>query len=272
MASDLVPCVGGRRNTVERRWAIVEDVQRNNRLSVAELSHQFDVSQATIRRDLAYLDQVGLLQRVHGGAQALSLAEQTFLFDARLLQHAEVKRAIGRLAAQLIRPGDTVFLDSGTTVLEIARSISSELLDSGGLTVVTRSLVIACEFRTRPNTRLVLLGGMYAHDFDTFVGSKVKHALQGMHVDTLFIGTDGVTADRGMTTDNLSEVELYPVMTGCADRVVVVTDSSKIGVNQLQATLSLDQIHAFITDTGAPDDFVRMLRARGIEVILAQTP
>ena len=269
MESDLVSRrAGSRHNTTERRWAIVEEVQRNQRLSVCDLSDQFGVSEATIRRDLASLERRGLLQRVHGGAQAISLAEQAFLFDARLLQNTEVKRAIGQAASELIHPGDTIFLDSGTTTLEIARSIPVPLLDSGGLTVVTRSLVIACEFRSRPSTRLVVLGGMYAHEFDTFVGAEVKHALQGIHVDTLFIGTDGVTADRGLTTDNLLEVDLYPDMVRSADRVVVVTDSSKIGVSQLQATVSFDKIHAFITDTGAPEDFVHMLREMQVEVIL----
>lgn len=272
MESDATSCETSRRNTVERRWAVVEDVQRNQQLSVADLSQRFGVSEATIRRDLDYLEQMGLLQRVHGGAQAVSLAEQTFLFDARLLHNTEVKCAIGRAASKLIHPGDTIFLDSGTTVLEIARNIQPALLDSGRLTVITRSLVIASEFRSRPNTRLVVLGGMYTHDFDTFVGSRVKHALHGLHVDTLFLGTDGVTADRGLTTDNLSEVDLYPDMVRCADRIVVVTDSSKIGVDQLQAIVSLDQVHVFITDTGAPDDFLRMLREKGTEVILASRP
>ena len=88
---------GSRQNTTERRWAIVEEVQRNQRLSVADLSQQFGVSEATIRRDLASLERRGLLQRVHGGAQAVSLAEQAFLFDARLLPNTGVKRAIVRI-------------------------------------------------------------------------------------------------------------------------------------------------------------------------------
>jgi DeoR/GlpR family transcriptional regulator of sugar metabolism len=261
-------CATGKRDTVGRRWAIVEQVQRNQHLSVAKLSERFGVSEATIRRDLAYLEQMGLLERVHGGAQALSLAEQTFLFDARLLQNRQIKCAIGRIGAGLVRPGDIIFLDSGTTVLEVARSVSPALLDSGGLTVITRSLVIASEFRNRPSTRLVVLGGVYGHDFDTFVGGTVEQALRGMHADTLFIGTDGVTAERGLTTDNVLEAGLYPIMVQCADRVVVVADSSKIGANQLQAILPLDQIHVFITDTDAPDGFVNMLRETGVEVIL----
>ena len=110
------------------------------------------------------------------------------------------------------------------------------------------------------------------HEFDDFVGAQVEDALQGMHVHTLFIGTDGVIAERGLTTDNVLEAGLYRSMATCADRVVVVTDSSKIGINKLQAILAFDDIHAFITDSAAPPEFVKFLRERGIEVILVPQP
>jgi DeoR/GlpR family transcriptional regulator of sugar metabolism len=272
METDGMYSAGMRQGVAERRWGIAEEVQQRRQLSVAQLSQRFEVSQATIRRDLAALEQMGLLQRVHGGAQALSTAQQTFTFDGRLLQNREIKRSIGRVAAGLIRPGDIAFFDSGTTVLEVARNMSPSIFEGGGLTAITRSLVIACEFRKHPQTRLVVLGGIYVHEFDTFVGSKAEHALQGIHTDVLFIGTDGVTLDRGLTTDNMMEAGLYPIMARCADKVVVVADSSKIGVNQVQAILPLDDIHVFITDTGAPERFVKALRDRGIEVILVRRP
>jgi DeoR/GlpR family transcriptional regulator of sugar metabolism len=272
MEIDRIRGAGMRQDVVERRWSIAEEVQQRRQVSVAQLSQWFDVSRATVRRDLAYLEQMGLLQRVHGGAQALSTAQQTFTFDARLLQNREIKRSIGKVAAGLIRPGDTAFFDSGTTVLEVARNIPPSIFEGGGLTAITRSLVIACEFRSHPQTRLVALGGIYVHEFDTFVGSKAEHALQEIHADVLFIGTDGVTLDRGLTTDNMMEAGLYPVMARCADQVVVVTDSSKIGVNQVQAILPLDAIHVFITDTGAPEGFVKALRDTGIEVVLVRRP
>lgn len=264
------PCINGKSPTVERRWGVLQEVQQKYEVSVRELSERFDVSLATIRRDLSYLEQKGLLQRTHGGAQALSLADQTFLFDARMMQRTEVKCSIGRTAAQLIEPGASIFLDSGTTVLEVARHIPEKLAEGGGLTAITRSLLIASELRTQRQTRLLILGGIYVHDFDTIVGSQVESALREIHVDTLFIGTDGVTSDY-LTTDNLMEATLYPIMAQSADRIVVVTDSTKIGVRQLQAILPLSQIHTFVTDAAAPDDFVRLLREQDIEVLLAPT-
>lgn len=260
------------RHTDERRRAISQTLVDHSRASVHELSRKFGVSQVSIRRDLEFLEGMGLIRRVHGGAETLMRPGQTSLFDVRLLQNDDVKRAIGKAAAALIAPGSSIMLDSGTTVLEVARNIPPTLLNEGGLTIVTRSLVAASELRKFHNTRLIVLGGIYVPKFDVFVGSQVESALQSIHVDILFMGIDGVTCDRGLTTDNVLEASLYKIMVRCASRVVVVTDSTKIGVNQLQAILSFDEVHTFITDSGASDSFVRTLRDQGTEVLLVPRP
>ena len=112
---------------------------------------------------------------------------------------------------------------------------------------------------------------MYLHDFDVFYGSQVETALQPMGVDTLFIGTDGITVERGLTTGNLLEVGLYPSLVSSCRRVVVVVDSSKIGVEQLQTIVSLDDVHSLVVDDAADAGVVGALRERGIEVILTPT-
>jgi len=259
------------RGTIDRRWKVLQHVHEARQASVAELSRHMGVSKTSIRRDLRHLEQMGLVHRIHGGAEPIPQFGNTSAFAVRKLQNVEAKRAIGKAAASLIQPGDTILLDSGTTVLEIARHIPRELLNNGGLTVVTRSLFIAYEFRNLNRVRLVVLGGMYLHDFDVFYGSQVADALQPMGVDTLFIGTDGITAERGLTTDNLLEVGLYPMLVGCCRRVVVVADSSKIGVEQLQTIVSLDDVHSLVMDDATDAGFVGALRERSIEVILAPT-
>ena len=140
------------------------------------------------------------------------------------------------------------------------------------LTVVTRSLVIAGELRRHRQVRLILLGGIYVHDLDDFVGSQVEFALQGLHVNTLFIGTDAVSPERGLTTDNLLEAQLYRLIVRVADQAVVVADSSKIGAHKLQMILPFEEIHTFVTDSDAPTEFVQMLRDKGVNVILAPKP
>ncbi|MGE5602447.1 MAG: DeoR/GlpR family DNA-binding transcription regulator, partial [Nitrososphaerales archaeon] len=215
------------------------------------------------------LEQGGLVRRVHGGAQAVGRPGQTAQYDARLLDSVPAKRAIGQAAAALIRPGESILADSGTTVLEVVRAIPPALLENGNLTVVTRSLVIAGELRRYRQVRLIVLGGIYVHDLDDFVGSQVESALQEMHVNTLFIGTDGITPDRGLTTDNVLEAQLYRLIVRIADRVVVVADSSKIGAPKLQTILPFEEIDYLVTDAGAPEDAVRVLRDQSVSVVLA---
>lgn len=253
----------------DRRWAIVQEVQRHGWVSVSQLKQLFDLSEVSIRRDLEYLDRQGLVQRVHGGAQAVVRSGQMGLFQTRLLHNVDAKRAVANAAAGLIQPRDRLLLDSGTTVLEVARAIPRKLKDTGELTIMTRSLAIASELRDERNIRLFLLGGMYAPDYDTLVGTEVERALKDIHVDKLIMGADGVIPERGLTSDNVLEVNLFRAMVACAEQVVVVTDSSKIGSNYLQTVLPFDSIHVFVTDSDAPADFQATLRQRGIEVIVA---
>ena len=258
-----------RHRTTERHGALLEHLSLVGEASIADLSRDLGVSQVSIRRDLEYLAARNLLRRTRGGAQTLTQPGQVSVFDARLRTNLPVMAAIGARAAALVEPGDTILLDSGTTVLEVARHLPASLINDRGLTVVTRSLSIAAEFRQRTRVRLFVLGGMYLHEFDTFVGEQVEQALRNLHVGALFMGTDGISAARGLTTDNALEAPLYRTMVGVADRVIVVADAGKIGVEKLQATVPLEGIHTFVTDEAAPVEFIDLLRSRGVDVLTA---
>jgi DeoR/GlpR family transcriptional regulator of sugar metabolism len=258
-----------RSSTTERHGALLAHLARVGEANIADLSRALGISEISVRRDLEYLAARNLLRRTRGGALSHARPGRVSVFDARLLTNVAAKQRIGRAAAALIQPGDTVLLDSGTTVLEVARQLPPAMLDDGGLTVITRSLAIASEFRYRPRVRLFALGGMYLHEYDTFVGQQVANALEGLHVRTLFIGSDGVSPARGLTTDNVLEAPLFQAMARVADRVVAVADAAKIGVDRLQATIPFEGIHAFVTDQAAPPEFIAMLRAGGVEVIVA---
>lgn len=258
-----------RSSTTERHGALLAYLARVGEASIADLSRDLQVSEASVRRDLEFLASRNLVRRMRGGAQSVERPGQVSVFDARLRTNTGMKQRIGALAAALVQAGDTILLDSGTTVLEVARHLLAPLLEDGGLTVITRSLAIACEFRYRPNVRMFVLGGLYLHEYDTFVGQQVADALDGLHVRTLFIGSDGVSLARGLTTDNVLEAPLFRAMSRIADRVVVVADASKIGLDKLQVTVPFDTIHTFVTDETAPAEFLDMLRARSVEVIVA---
>lgn len=256
----------------DRDGQILQEVLRSHFVSTTQLARQFGVSTVAIRRNLADLEQAGLVKRVHGGVQAVARPGQVAQYNARLFESIAAKRAIGQVAAGLIRPGDTLLLDSGTTVLEVARAMPQSLVENGNLTVVTRSLVLAGELRLHRQMRLILLGGIYVHDLDDFVGAQVEYGLQGLHVNTLFIGTDGISVECGITTDNVLEAQLYRLIARVADQVVVVADSSKIGNQKLQTILPFEEIHTLVTDACAPADFIHRLRAKSVNVVLAPVP
>jgi DeoR/GlpR family transcriptional regulator of sugar metabolism len=272
LKSDLMPRTSAADSRKDRDGQILQEVLRSTFVSTADLARQFGVSTVAIRRNLADLEQGGLVKRVHGGVQAVTRPGQVAQYNARLLESVATKRAIGQAAAGLIRPGDTLMLDSGTTVLEVARAIPASLLENSNLTVVTRSLVIAGELRLQRQVRLMVLGGIYVHDLDDFVGAQVEYGLQGLHVNMCFIGTDGLSVERGITTDNVLEAQLYRLIACVADQVVVVADSSKIGNQKLQTILPFDEINTLVTDTCAPTNFVQALRDKGVNVVLAPAP
>jgi DeoR/GlpR family transcriptional regulator of sugar metabolism len=257
------------RRPIERQGSLLAYLNEAGEATVEQLSRELGASEVSIRRDLEALGQQGLVRRVRGGARSIARPGQVSVFEARLRTNTAAKAAIGRLAATLVQPGETVLLDSGTTVLDLARHLPASLLGKGGLTVVTRSLSIAAEFRRHSGVRLIVLGGLYLHEFDTFVGDQVDSALRTLHVGTLFIGTDGVGATRGLTTDNALEAPLYRAMAGVAGRVIVLADATKIGVEKLQATVPLEGIHTFITDAAAPAGFVDLLQGLGVQVLIA---
>lgn len=256
----------------DRQWAIVREVERKQRVNVTELSQQFGVSEVLIRRDLERLNSLGLVRRIHGGAEALPRPAHPTAYNLRLLRNSAVKRALGAAAAELLGAGRSVFLDSGTTVLEVARNIPRVLPQGNTLTVATRSLLVASELGAERNIRLYVLGGMYQPDFDTFIGSQAESALQGLHVDVLFMGADGITAERGASTDLVQEADMYHAMVRCAERVVVVADSTKVGVDTLQAILPCADIDVLVTDSRAPAHVLAALRSAGVEVVEVPHP
>lgn len=257
--------------SIERRQAIYEEIQHQRRVRVSALSLKFGISEVSIRSDLDYLETHGLIRRIHGGAEAVGGIDRRTPFEARRLQNVAEKRSIADEAVRLIEPHQVIFLDSGSTVLEIARRIPETLLSSGGLTIITRSLAIADVYRSHRDIRLIVLGGIYAHDYDTFIGPQVMNSLPEIHADLLFAGTDGITIDFGVTTDNLLEKDIHQLMVTRADHIAVVTVSSKIGIKNVQGVFPIEAMHTFITDSHAPHFFLDSLRDRGINVIVVST-
>ena len=252
----------------ERRDYILDMLERNQMVKVSELSERFRVSDVSIRRDLERLEQFGLLKRIHGGAVANPNVGLDRSHSAKMQRRIEEKQCIGRAAAELVHAGDRIIFDSGTTVVQVARSISGDLLTSGNLAAITASVPIVRELGPWKGVHLILLGGVYLPDYETVVGPQTIDSLKELRADKMFLGTDGLTFSSGVTTANMLEAEVDKAMVEIVREIIVVADSSKIGVAGLVSIVPLTRIDKLITDTKAPSDFVTALQEHGVEVIL----
>lgn len=256
------------RKVEERRVAIIREIMEEGLVTVPELSQKFGISQVSIRRDLTELDRRGLLKRIHGGAISVPRVIIERSHDEKMHQRIDEKRRIGRAAADMIREGEVIILDSGTTVLQVARHIPRTLLNKGPLTVITSSIPIILELGSWKGVNLIALGGIYLPEQEVLVGPQTIAHLKNLHADKFFTGADGFTMSDGVTTATVLGAEPMRAMVKVSQEVIVVFDSSKIDRRGLTTSVPLTQINTVITDVGAPADFVAAVRERGIEVIL----
>jgi DeoR/GlpR family transcriptional regulator of sugar metabolism len=252
----------------KRREYILEELKRCQQVKVSNLSERFGVSEVSIRRDLGLLENLGLLKRVHGGAIPNPGMGGGQTNSAKRQRQVEEKERIGRAAAELIREGHRLIFDSGTTVVHLARNIPVDLLNSGNLTIITNSMPVVQELGPWKGVQLILLGGIYLPEYETAVGPQTVNNLKGLFADKMFLGTDGLSFSHGLTTANVLEAEVDKAMVEAASEIIVVADSSKIGVVGLATIMPLARIDKLITDANAPADFVAALREQGVEVTL----
>jgi len=248
----------------ERRRAILELVNRDGRVLVADLAHQFDTSQVTIRKDLELLHGQRQLHRTHGGALP---ARDRALDDPTLREkeqlHRKEKTLIAAAAARMVQKGQVVILDSGTTTTAIARA----LREFQNLTVVTNAVNIAAEL-AGTSIEVILTGGTLRKNSFSLVGPMADDTLRHLSADLLFLAVDGFDVRYGLTTPNLLEAKVNRVMIEVAQRTVVVCDSSKFGRRSLSLIAPTSTIHEVISDRAIPRPDLRVLKKAGIEVTL----
>ena len=248
----------------ERLGEILDRVVENGSADVAALAQEFDVSAATIRRDLQTLHGLGLVRRTHGGAlpKPAGLEMPIGYKAARQLRE---KRAIGVAAAKLIKDGDVVSMTGGTTATEVARALA----DRRDLTVVTNALNIAAELVARPNIRLVVIGGNARHASYELVGPAAEAMIAQYHLDVAFVGTDGFTVGEGCTTHDEMEAHTDLAFIRQAARTVVIADSSKIGKVTFARICGPEVVNTLVTDSGIDPDMQSAIESANIEVIAA---
>lgn len=249
----------------ERRRRILELLQRQERVRVADLVRRFRVSAVTARGDLDVLAESRRIVRSHGGALRALDPPRDLPVAVKASRHHAEKVRIGRAAAHLIREGETIILDSGSTTMEVARAIGTLGLRS--LTVITNALTIAIELGRCAEIRVIVLGGMVRHDALSLVGPHADEALAGLNADRLFLGVDGLDLALGLSTPDVLEARLNALMMRVSREVTVVADASKFGRRSLSVIGALDGVHRVITDRSASPQVLRKLRSRKIAVM-----
>jgi DeoR family transcriptional regulator of aga operon len=248
----------------ERRRRICELLRVEGSVRVDALAARFGTSEVTIRADLTLLESDGALTRTHGGA--LSLPEGDQPLNVKQLQHHAEKLRIAEAAARLIRDGETIILDSGTTTAEIARRIRA--LELKSINVITNALNIAALLIDIPSVRLIMPGGILRRESNSLSGPMAEAALGTLTADRLYLGADGVDPQIGVMTPHVGEAELNAKMIAMSRQVVVVADSSKFTRRNISLIARVEQLHMLITDRDAPAEAIDQLRQRGVEVRL----
>ncbi len=250
---------------LERQSLIRKLVKTQGRVTVPELSHQFSVSDATIRRDLDELMSQGWVRRTHGGAVNIERVAREQPMLQRVGKHQAEKKRIGYAAAQLVEKNETIFLGSGTTALEVARHLTVDI----PLTVLTNSLLVVSELSDHQNIELVVFGGMLRKSELSMFGHIAERAAKEFRADRVIMGMYSIDIQHGFTNDYLPEVTTDRTFLGIAPQVVIVADSSKFGRVSSVLVAPVTAANIMVTDKSAPPDVVDDLRDLGIEVILA---
>jgi DeoR/GlpR family transcriptional regulator of sugar metabolism len=249
---------------VRRRQRIGSIVEARRAVRLEELSVELGVSQATVRRDLDELAATGRLRRVHGGAVAVDERLDEPHFDTKAATAVAEKLRIAERAVGLLAQDDTVYLDSGSTVLAAARLLHGW----SRLTVVTNSLPAAAELVGR-GPRLIVIGGELRATSRALVGPLTRLLLDDLHVDRALMGTFALSLDDGLTTTDPAEAYTKQLVMRRAREVILLADSTKLGTHSFVAAGRLDDVDTLVTDVGIDERLVRTLKRRGIRVIAA---
>lgn len=256
-------------STKGRRSMILQKLKSNSSVSVAELSREFGVSEVTIRKDLNILYERNLVIRTHGGAilgsNPVTTYEDVHINSKRLIHYRE-KKAIGKAAAALIKDGDTIMLDSGTTTLEIARNLHK----FQRLTIITNAINVAVELLAYKRFNVIMLGGNLRETSQSTVGPVSESVLKMFYCDKLFLGVDSFNMESGLSTPSIEEANINQVMISRAKEVIAVFDSSKINKRALAFIAPIEKIDTIVTDEGMSIKLRNQVRSAGINLVVVE--
>lgn len=248
----------------ERRTLILNELKKKGKVKVAELARDFKVTEVSIRKDLEELENRKLLIRVKGGAVSIYSDSQydDRLISEKALLHQREKMNLGAFAASLVQDGESLIIDSGTTMMQVARFLDSNLR----LTIITNALDIAMSLYKKSNFQVIVLGGTMRKTSFSTVGLLSEANLKNFYTDKLFLGVDSVSIRDGISTPDIEEASLNQAMLGCAREVIAVFDSSKVNQRSFAHIALLDKVDTIVTDNRLPDELRDYIQLKGIKL------
>jgi DeoR/GlpR family transcriptional regulator of sugar metabolism len=248
----------------ERHAVILKLVKEHGRVTVKELCERFSVTVATVRTDLDYLERIGKIRRTHGGAIAAEKDAEPLPFGTRRMYYGAEKRSIGRAAAATVKDGEVIFIDGGTTAVEMRRYFA----EKSNVTIITPSIEVAHWLSTETSIAVYLLNGFLNRDSLSTIGVPSDDFMLQMNIARAFCGAAGFTIRDGLTDVHMGFVEQKRMICEHARIIVGLADHSKIGVTSLASFAGIDDIDMIVTDRALPVDLDREVRDHGIEVIV----
>jgi DeoR/GlpR family transcriptional regulator of sugar metabolism len=249
--------------STERLQQIEHLINERQHVRVTELSEHFGVSEPTIRRDLQKLETMGRIQRAHGGASAIECATPEPPIGQRGTECVEEKHRIGQATAQLIQDGETIFLGSGTTTLEVARN----LYGKKDLTVITNAINVAHYLASNPDINVIITGGVLRHSELSMIGYIVEQTLKELRADKVIVSMRAISVDDGLTNDNLLETMTDRQIIQLAHEVILVADHTKFGKVSTAVVAPITAVHKVVTDDQTPYETIKRLREMGLTVL-----
>ncbi len=251
-------------NIAKRHKLILEQLKQDGYVKVQELSEKLGVSEVTIRKDLKQLECKKMLYRSHGSASNLSSIISDKHIDVKEKMFITEKLEIARTANKLLEPNDKIIIASGTTLFAFANEINI----SDNLTVITSSVKVSLALCYNANIEIIQLGGIMRKNSVSVIGYYAENILSSLSCNKLFLGVDGIDLDYGLTTSDMSEARINQQMIDAAQKIIVLTDSSKFGKRGFCKICDINKIHHIITDSNAPLHIIEMMKEKDIEVTL----
>lgn len=246
----------------ERQKQIVNMLQRTGEVKIAELKELFTVTDMTLRRDLEKLEQSGILKRTYGGA---ILVTKDLALPERSTVNILEKERIGRRAASLVKPGESIFIDSGSTTLQVARALP----EKASITVVTNAIHVAVELSEK-RIPTVVIGGVLMETTNAMGGTAAIESISKLAFDKVFLGTTGLSQLHGFSNSNMLEADIKRAAINRAGEAYIVMDHTKFGTNALFSFAALHEVSGIITDREPPAEWVEEIRAAEIRIILPE--